>query len=251
MLHSSLAEALDSTDEYKKALEFYQEALKSCSLQKKPLEYATLQNNLGVYYARIADVEKDLEPKKDNINKSIDSFSKALEIYTYEKFPLHYFDTKANLCEMYRQLAIIENKVINCKKAIENCEQALSVKQPKPYPKDYARAQYHLGLSYATLAETENPLENFNKSIQSYNEFRKVMTLKIDAEFYARGQTKIGDVYQKIFNINKRKTNCKKAVRAYKTALKVYLSLGDNPRAQKEVTKIQEKLKSLSVLCGN
>jgi len=247
LLHSTLAEALDSNEEYKKAFDFYQEALRTCSLQKNPLGYAILHNNLGVYYARIANVEKDSNLKKENINKAIDYFAKALEVYTYEKFPTEYFDTKTNLCEMYRRLAEIENKVINCKKAIENCEQALSVKQLRQYPKDYARAQFNLGSSYATLAEVENPLENFKKSIRIYNEFLKVMNLKIDAEFYALAQTRIGDVYQNIFNIDKQKTSCKKALRAYKAALKVYRSLGN----EKDVIKIQEKLENLSVLCGN
>lgn len=248
MLHSSLAEVLDSSDDYKKALEFYKEALKSCSLTKKPSDYATLHNNLGIYYARIADVEKDLELKKDNITKAIDCFSKALEVYTHEKFPLEYFNTKTNICELYRRLAGIENKAMNCKKAIEDLEKVLSVEKHKPGPKNRARAQYNLGLSYATLAEVENPVENFTKAIQCFNEFQKVITTKIDAEFYAMGQTNIAESYQKIFNITKQKENCKKALRAYKEALKVYRSIENNVRTQKAINEIQEEIENLSAL---
>jgi len=242
LLHSNLAEDSDNREDYKKAFDFYQEALGTCSVQKNPLGYAIVQNNRGVYYARMADIEKDANLKKENIKKAIDSFTKALEVYTYEKFPREYFDTKSNLCEVYRRLAKVENKVINCKKAIENCEQALRIQHPKPYPKDYARAQLNLGASYATLAEVENPLDNFKKSIQSYNEILKLITPKSDATFYASTQRNIGDVYQNIFKIDKQKMSCKKASRAYKTALKIYRSLGYT----KDITEIREKLENLS-----
>lgn len=245
--HANLAEVENNRKEYKKVFDFYQEALRQSTLQKDSLSYAVVQNNLGTYYGKMANIEEEANLRKENCAKAITAFNEVLKVYTYEKFPRDYSITKTNLCEIYRILAEVEDKEINCKKAIENCKEALRVETPKVHSIEYSRTQLNLGATYSTLAEVENPLDNYKESIEMYNEVLTVITSKSHPERYAKIQKNLGTVYQNIAKIHKRKINCRKSLRAYKAALTIYETLG----YKKDVTVIREELKKLSDFCNN
>jgi tetratricopeptide (TPR) repeat protein len=246
-LYSDLAEVEENGEYYTKVFDFYQEALGQSTLQKDPLGYAVAQNNLGAYYGKMANIEKDKNLQRKNCESAIDCFNNALKVYTYEKFPQEYSETKTNICEVYRRLAEVQDKIINCKKAIENCEEALRIQQSRPKHIEYARTQFNLGLSYDTLAEVENSLDNYKEAVERYGEVLKIISFTSHPTFYAKTQKVLGNAYQNIAKIDDRKTNCEKALKAYKIALSIYRELG----YEKYVTEIQEELKELSNLCNS
>jgi len=243
--HSNIAEVENKKEDFNEVFDFYQEALKQSSLDRDPLSYALIQNNLGTYFARMANIEKEIDLRKKYCTKAFTAFNKALEVYTYEQFPRDYSITKANLCEAYRILADIEDKEINCKKAIENGKEALKIQTPKLYPIDYAQTQLNLGVTYATLAEVKNPLDNYKESISRFNEVLKIVTPKTHPKYLAKAQKSLGDVYQNIAKIDEKKINCERSSSAYKAALKIYNTLG----YKREINIIKEELKNLSDFC--
>ena len=124
----------------KTAIRAYDEALKVYTLERFPMDYAMTQNNLGVAYSSLAEVEA----KADNCKKAIRAHDEALKVRTLDRFPMQYAMSQNNLGITYHTLAEIEAKADNCKKAIRAHEEALKVFTEKEFPEIYPLVAYNL-----------------------------------------------------------------------------------------------------------
>jgi len=124
------------------AIEAYQNALEIRNEKKSSLDYATAQNNIGVAYNTLAEVED----KAQNCKTAIEAFQNALKIRTVEKFPMDYVIIQNNFGNAYSTLARVEDKAQNCKKAIEGYQNALKITTVEQFPIQYARTQKNLSL---------------------------------------------------------------------------------------------------------
>lgn len=125
----------DAIGEYKKVTEL--------AFQKFPSEYALAQCKLGNSYSMLAEISD----KETNCNNAINSFQKALEIYTIEKDPTNYAGTQINLGNAYGRLAEVRDKETNCENSINAYNKSLEVFTVEKYPLEYALAQRNLGLT--------------------------------------------------------------------------------------------------------
>src|SRR5690606_27968715 len=101
-------------DNLRKAMAAYKAALKYYTPQAAPLDYAMTQNNLGIVYAHLAEIED----REGNLRQAIAAFEAALEYRTAKTAPLDYAMTQNNLGIAYRRLSEIEDQAGNLRRAI-------------------------------------------------------------------------------------------------------------------------------------
>ena len=83
----------DKEPNLKQAIDAYQEALKISTIESYPIDYATIQTNLGNTYRKLADV-RDKEP---NLKQAINAYQEALKIRTIRSYPIDYATTQNDL----------------------------------------------------------------------------------------------------------------------------------------------------------
>ncbi|MEZ4547020.1 MAG: tetratricopeptide repeat protein [Thermodesulfobacteriota bacterium] len=72
----------------KEALKAFEDALKVRTIQSSPMQFAATQNNLGIVYRMLSDIED----RARNCKRAIDAYETALIVYSADKFPLEYRD---------------------------------------------------------------------------------------------------------------------------------------------------------------
>ena len=93
-----LAVIAEHADSLRQAVDAYQEALRFCTAEAAPLDYAMTQFNLGNAYSYLAAVEDQaLSELGDNLSRSIDAYHEALRFWTPEAAPFDYAITQQNL----------------------------------------------------------------------------------------------------------------------------------------------------------
>ncbi|NQE52454.1 hypothetical protein C5S29_02580, partial [ANME-1 cluster archaeon GoMg3.2] len=75
---------LEKAEYMKIAIEAYDKALEVYTRDRFPMQYGTTQNNLGIAYQTLAEVEG----KAENCRRTIEAYDKALEVYTRDRFPM-------------------------------------------------------------------------------------------------------------------------------------------------------------------
>lgn len=217
-----LADVEDKTENCKRAIEAYKEALKVRTLDKFPIDYAATENNMGNAYSTLAEVEDMAE----NCKRAIEAYQEALKVRTLEQFPIEYAATQNNMGNAYCQLADVEDKYKNTMKAIEACQEALKVRTLDKFPIDYAATQNNMGNAYRRLAEvsikTDSKAENCKRAIKAHIEALKVRTRDRYPMDYAMTQNNLGVDYQRLARVERQAENCKMAIKACQEALEVY-----------------------------
>ncbi len=199
-------------------------ALKSWSTYKKNYNYASIQNNLGVSYSELANIEE----RAENLKKAIGAYGEALKVITLEEFPIQYATTQNNLGVSYRNLSTIENTAKNIKRAILAHEEALNVRKLEEFPIQYAQTQHNLGGAYVELSKIEEAEENTKRAIGAYEEALKVRTLEEFPIEYAGTQNNLGVTYNELAKIEDTTENLRRAIKAFDGVLKV-ITLEDFP----------------------
>ena len=208
---------LEKAEYMKIAIKAYQEVLKVITLEKFPVDYAMTQNNIGIAYRTLGEVEDQAE----NCKRAIKACKEALKIYTLEKFPIQFAITQNNIGNAYVRLGEVEEKVQNCKRAIKAYQEALKVRILEKFPMDYAMTQNNIGNAYRTLGEVEEKVQNCKRAIKACKEALKIYTFEKFPMDYAMAQNNIGIAYQSLGEVEEKAQNCKRAIKACKEALKV------------------------------
>jgi tetratricopeptide (TPR) repeat protein len=193
-------------------------ALTVYTRERFPMQYGTIQNNLGTAYRTLAEVED----KAANCQKAIAAFEVALTVRTRERFPMEFGTTQSNLGAAYGTLAEVEDKAANCRKAIAACEAALTVRTRERFPMDYGTTWNNLGNAYCILAEVEDKAANCKKGIAAYKAALTVRTRERFPMEYGTTWNNLGNAYCILAQVEDKAANCKKAIAAYEAALTVY-----------------------------
>jgi tetratricopeptide (TPR) repeat protein len=211
---------LDKARYMKIAIGAYQEALKVYTLDRFPMDYGMTQNNLGVAYRTLGEVES----KAENCRLAIGAYEQALKVRTLDRFPMDYGMTQNNLGVAYRTLAEVEDKTENCKRAIQACEQALKVRTLDRFPIQYAATQNNVGIAYGTLSgvKVEAKGEHSKTAIEAFEQALRVYTLDRFPIQYAATQNNLGNAYRILAEVEAKTQDCRRAIEAHEEALKVY-----------------------------
>ncbi len=135
-----------------KAAAYFSEAEKVFNMSDNPLDYAMINNNLGVCFTRIALLGMD---KEKNFKQGIEYYKKTLAVYTPEDFPEDYGTTMYNIGIAYDNLSKIvsmPDKATFLKNAEEYLKKSLEVFNIDQHKDFYARIWYNLGVTYKDLA---------------------------------------------------------------------------------------------------
>ena len=135
-----------------KAITYFSEAEKVFNMSDNPLDYAMINNNLGVCFTRIALLGMD---KEKNLKQGIEYYKKTLSVYTPEDFPEDYGTTMYNIGLAYSNLSKVvpmPDKATFLKKAEEYLKKSLEVFNIDQHKDFYARIWYNLGVTYKDLA---------------------------------------------------------------------------------------------------
>lgn len=87
-------------DEIKDAIIAYNKALDVFTVESRPMEYATVKNNLGNAYFELSK----LEDKESNIELSVSSYHAALAVFTVDKYPVAHDGVIKNIARAYKSL---------------------------------------------------------------------------------------------------------------------------------------------------
>ena len=82
----------DRTENLKKAIDAYREALKIFTIEAFPADYVMTMNNLGIAYQDLPTGNR-----AENLRMAVDAYRGALKIYTIETFPHEHAVVKGNL----------------------------------------------------------------------------------------------------------------------------------------------------------
>lgn len=204
------------------AIDSYNAALNTWTLNASPDAFGTTQTNLGNAYTTLAE----FEDKKVNAIKAITAFNEALTVRTPDKSPIGYAANQNNLGNAYCTLAEVDYEAAIAHKAIEAYNEALRVYTLDKFPMAFGLTKNNLGTAYKILAEAEAEAEdkatNAKKAIMILNEASKVHTPENFPIQFAKIQANLATVYCILANVEDPVANSKKAITAFNLALNVY-----------------------------
>jgi len=120
----------------------FEAALTAHTREAVPLEWATIQYNLGNAYCDRLDGDR-----AENVERAIAAYDAALTVYTAQTLPVPWAMTQYNLGAAYSD-RILGDRAENVERTIAAYELALTVYTPQAHPADWAATQNNLGNAY-------------------------------------------------------------------------------------------------------
>lgn len=213
----SLSKVKDTLINCARSIEYFNEILKTISIESSPVEYARIKNRIGNTYTAFAEVEST----EENCVTAINAYNEALRVFNENKFPQEFARTNNNLGGAYLMLASVKSSSENYKKAIESFNKALKVIIPSENPKLFALTKNNIANTYARLSEKEEAELNLERSIQAYNDVLEIQSKEKAPLQYGLTKNNIGNAYSMLALIKDKKQNLDKAISAFEEALTV------------------------------
>jgi CHAT domain-containing protein/tetratricopeptide (TPR) repeat protein len=194
-----------------RAIDCYTEALRFCTAEAAPAEYAATQNNLGAAYQ-----ELPIGDRVANLARAIDCFTHALLFFTAEAAPAEYAATQHNLGAAYARLPT-GGRAANLARAIECYTEALRFRTAEAAPFEYAQTQTTLGAAYADLP-TGDRAANLARAIDCFTEALRFRTAEAAPFEYAMIQNNLGTAYADLLTGDQ--ANLARAIECFTEALR-------------------------------
>ncbi|KAB8334386.1 hypothetical protein SD80_008305 [Scytonema tolypothrichoides VB-61278] len=154
------------------AKERFQEALPILEQLATPVELAEAQMNFGLVLQSL--VPFNLAQMTD----SIQAYQKALQVFTWQKYPQEYAILHNNIAIAYLSIPLTsEREYLRQGLAVQTFEEALKHIELISHPREYAMLQNNLGNALQYLPSS-HPLENVVRAIAAYEEALKVRNPK-------------------------------------------------------------------------
>lgn len=185
-------------------------------LQPKSPDWAATQGNIGNAWQFMPN--GDLE---DNLNRAINAYQAALEVFTKASHPVDWATTQSNLGTAWARMPT-GNLASNLQRAFDAYNAAMSVKTNISHPVDWAGIQNNLGLAWADLP-TGDRAENIRKAFEAYSAALTVQSMDSHPTDWAGIQYNMGNAWQ-LMPTGDRAINLIRAIDAYKSALLIYTS---------------------------
>ena len=153
----------------KRAIAYYERALRIWTESANPLGWAKTQNSLGNAYADLPTGDR-----AENLREAIACYDRALRAWTESSYPSYWATTQNNLGTAYADLPTGDRDA-NLRQAIACYEHALRVWTESAYPLDWAGTQNNLGLAYANLPSGDRAT-NLREAIACYERALHILT---------------------------------------------------------------------------
>jgi CHAT domain-containing protein len=206
--------SLSRPQDFPRKIMLLQHALILVQHKSNPKFWAILQGELGYSL-----YQNPLGNRRDNIEKAIECYNKALEVFTFQAFPAQWVKIHSDLADIYKDRT--EGKrAENIEKAIEHYNYALKVQTQKDFPVEWATTLNKLAGAYG-IRILGNRVENIEKVIQYCNQILVVITDQDLSVERASAHNNLGNAYRERIK-GDRVENIEKAIKHFTQALKVY-----------------------------
>ncbi len=155
------------------ALSYFDSASKIFTLDKYPIDYAMIHNNIGVCFTKLALLGID---KEKNLKEGIKHYKYTLNVYTEDDFLEDYGTTLYNIGIAYHNLSKVvsmPDKTDYLKMAEEYLKKSVETFDLDLYTDSFTRGSYNLGVVYKDLAEIYGSKEFLNKELIAFNDALK------------------------------------------------------------------------------
>ncbi len=152
MLSEIAGDARESAAFLVKAVSYFDAASRIFTLDKHPVDYAMIHNNIGVCFTKLAMLGVE---KEKNLSEGIRHYKDALNVYTREDFLEDYGTTLYNMGVAYHNLSKIvpmPGKSEYLKEAEKYLRESADTFDSDLYIDAFARGKYNLGVVYKDLA---------------------------------------------------------------------------------------------------
>jgi len=189
-------EKKNKLDNFNKAVECFENALRICNRENFPQEWIKIQNNLGIIHTFNLYLFISEEDQNKEIEKGIVAFQNALEVCPQNNNPIEWADLQDNLASAYAK-RMSEDEISNLEMSIFHYQQALQVRTFESYPYEWAKTQNNLGCAYFTYSRKikEGRAENLNKAILAYKDALKFRTKDNDPLKCLETATNLGNLH--------------------------------------------------------
>lgn len=178
----------DRAKNLRRAIEYYEKALKFYNPQTTPTEYAGIQNNLGNAYLLLQTGNRS-----DNLQRSIAFYEEALRFLRPDAAPLDYARAQNNLGAAYMELPT-GIKSNNLQRAIACFQDALRFRTAETVPLDYSATTDNLGTAYLYLP-TGDRSSNLQRAVEHFRTALRFRTPEAAPLDYAMSKDKLGVTY--------------------------------------------------------
>jgi tetratricopeptide (TPR) repeat protein len=184
------------------------------SQQKNPLTYARLQLN----YGQINAIRAEMEHSARNRLIAYQAFRHALRVFTIERHPLDYANTRYELAKIYLYYDKRPNRLDD---ALASLKEALKVFDQNHYPSSFSHCQFLCSTALIKLAELEHTEENLASALDACEKVLKTPPGAIDLFLLTGTYFNIGLIRYRMADYQDTKDNITQAVQALNTAFEI------------------------------
>lgn len=221
LLHSyalteqAIGEERGDSDALERATKAFRKSLLEYNREDFPLEWAAIQNNLGVALA----IRGGRENGTEFLQAAVQAFQSALEERTREREPLDWAATQNNLCNALSALGERERGTEHLQEAVRAYCVVLSAQSREHAPLDWARTENNLGATLAALGNREEGTESLKDAIQAFRAALEERTRQRVPLKWAMSQYNLGNALQALGLREGGTKQLERAVQAYGAAL--------------------------------
>ncbi len=170
---------------FRKSIEAYEAAMRVWTREAAPMDWAKVQNNLGLVFQELA-----YRGEEGALEDAISAFQEALQVRTREAAPMGWAELQQNLGNALTAHA--QNGQAGAyEDAVAAYENAAAIWTREANPAGWASIQYNLGFVYGKLGEQGQPGAN-EQAIEAYRNTLEVWTRDDAPEDWATTQYFLG-----------------------------------------------------------
>jgi tetratricopeptide (TPR) repeat protein len=198
------------------AIDVYRQALALAPRDRRPLDWAATQNNLGNALCKLGERESGTV----RLEEAVQAYEAALEVFTAARVPLDWATTQTNLGNAFQILGLRTGDKSWFREAVAAYRMALTERTRARVPLDWAATLNSLGNALYRIGEVEGDttiLEEAARAFQAALEERTRERVPLD---WAHTQNNFGNVLWLLGELTDNPVRLEEAVAAYRAALK-------------------------------
>jgi CHAT domain-containing protein len=200
------------------AIDHFDQALQVYTRQSYPQERASAQRNLANLHYHVAWLyaQRVGETQADDLDRAIEHYEAALEIWRRDKFPQKWASAQHGLGVAWFH-RVHGSREKNLEEAIACHEAALSMRMRNKHPAEWAETQHNLGAAYIERYR-DNRAQNLERAIELLSAVLETHQHAKHPVKRAKTRTALGNAYLERIR-GERADNVERAIQHYKDAL--------------------------------
>ncbi|MBL8017423.1 MAG: tetratricopeptide repeat protein, partial [Ignavibacteria bacterium] len=213
----NLSQSLDTLENSKAAISYYNEMLQHVSKTGEPYEYANIKMKIGDAYQFLSFVGGI----KENCLNAVSAFNEAIDILSSLPKPLDLSLAYNSLGSTYSLLAESGDAVENCKRSLKAFSDARKVRDRTGHPGHGSFTKFNTANTYTYLSGFEEKEKNLTEAIRLYKEYLTFEEVRKSARNTGGTLNNMGYAYMLLAGAVNKKENLLKALDIFREALTI------------------------------